>query len=64
LITLKGKLKSPTVFSAFVHVDWAKNLAVPHEAVLDTGIRKIVYINLGDGEIQTREVELGPQALS
>jgi len=37
-------------------------LAVPRDAVLDTGMRKIVYVDLGDGSYLGREVEVGPQA--
>jgi len=37
-------------------------LAVPRDAVLDTGMRKIVYLDLGDGSYLGREVEVGPEA--
>jgi len=37
-------------------------LAVPKDAVLDTGMRKIVYLDLGDGLYSGREVEVGPEA--
>jgi len=37
-------------------------LAVPRDAVLDTGMRKIVYVDLGDGSYLGREVEIGPEA--
>lgn len=39
-------------------------LAVPKDAVLDTGTRKIVYLDLGDGSYSGREVEVGPEASS
>lgn len=39
-----------------------KVLAVPREAVLDTGLRKIAWVDLGGGEFQAREVEVGPEA--
>jgi multidrug efflux pump subunit AcrA (membrane-fusion protein) len=37
-------------------------LAVPATAVLDTGIRKIVYIDKGNGQYVGKEVALGPKA--
>jgi multidrug efflux pump subunit AcrA (membrane-fusion protein) len=37
-------------------------LAIPKEAVLDTGIRKIVWIDKGNGEYEAREVQIGPEA--
>lgn len=37
-------------------------LAVPQEAVLDTGVRKIVYVDAGNGTFLGKEVKLGPLA--
>ncbi|MFC1704036.1 efflux RND transporter periplasmic adaptor subunit [Candidatus Omnitrophota bacterium] len=37
-------------------------LAVPKDAVLDTGIRKIIWIDKGSGEYEGREVQVGPEA--
>ncbi len=37
-------------------------LAIPATAVLDTGIRKIVYIDKGNGQYIGKEVILGPKA--
>ena len=37
-------------------------LAIPATAVLDTGIRKIVYIDKGNGQYMGKEVTLGPKA--
>ena len=39
-------------------------LAIPKDAVLDTGIRKIVWIDRGNGEYEGRKVEIGPEATS
>ena len=39
-------------------------LAVPREAVLDTGLRKIVWVDLGNGEFQGRDVRIGPEAMA
>ncbi len=37
-------------------------LAVPKSAVLDTGLRQIVYLDKGNGLYQGRQVTLGPEA--
>lgn len=38
-------------------------LVIPRESVLDTGNRKLVWVYLGDGQFQPREVRLGPDGL-
>lgn len=35
------------------------SLVIPKEAVIDSGVRKIVFISLGKGKFQPREVKLG-----
>lgn len=37
-------------------------LAVPHSAVLYTGLRNLVYVEKEEGNYEPREVELGPKA--
>ena len=37
-------------------------LAVPGSAVLDAGMRTLVYLDLGDGRYRPREVQVGPPA--
>jgi len=39
-----------------------KALAIPRDAVLDTGTRKIVWIDVGDGEYEGREIVVGSEA--
>lgn len=39
-------------------------LAVPKSAVLDTGVRKVVYVEKENGVYVPREVEVGPEAIS
>jgi Cu(I)/Ag(I) efflux system membrane fusion protein len=34
-------------------------LALPEEAVIDTGVRKVVFVEVSDGHFQPREVKLG-----
>ena len=42
-----------------IEVDGGKKLAIPDEAVLDSGIRKIVFIDKGDGRFAPAEVKIG-----
>ncbi len=60
----EGKLKPNMYGDAFIHIDLGEKLALPKEAVLDTGLRKIVYIDLGKGQFKAQEVELGPEAVA
>lgn len=39
-------------------------LAVSKDAVLDTGMRKVVYLDLGNGAYSGQEVQVGPGAVS
>ena len=42
------------------NIELGEALALPREAVLDTGKRKVIYVDLGKGDFQLREVVLGP----
>jgi Cu(I)/Ag(I) efflux system membrane fusion protein len=46
-----------------VKVDEGVVMAVPKSAVLDTGRRKVVYVESGPGIFEMRHVTLGPEAL-
>jgi len=37
-------------------------LAIPRDAILDTGIRKIVYVDAGEGNFIGKEIKAGSQA--
>ena len=60
----KGELKPNMYADALIHIDLGEKLALPKEAVLDTGIRKIVYIDLGKGQFKAKEVEVGSEAIA
>jgi len=60
----EAKLKPNMYSDAFIHIDLGEKLALPKEAVLDTGLRKIVYIDLGKGQFAGREVEVGQEAIA
>jgi RND family efflux transporter MFP subunit len=53
------KLKPEMFGNAEIDIDLGKKLAVPESAVIDTGMRKIVFVNRGNGYIEPREVKLG-----
>ncbi|MDD5561490.1 MAG: efflux RND transporter periplasmic adaptor subunit [Candidatus Omnitrophica bacterium] len=38
------------------------SLAIPEDALLDTGMRKLVYLDLGNGSYLGKEVQVGPMA--
>ncbi|NIM97979.1 MAG: efflux RND transporter periplasmic adaptor subunit [candidate division Zixibacteria bacterium] len=37
-------------------------LSIPYTAVLDTGVRKVAYVEVGEGEYKPVEVQVGPRA--
>jgi len=42
-----------------INVDAGKGLTIPDEAVLDSGLRKVVFLDKGEGRFQPAEVRLG-----
>lgn len=56
------KLKPEMFVNAKINIDLGERLAVLETAVLDTGIRKIVYLVKDDDMIELREVNLGQKA--
>lgn len=57
-----GELKPDTYLSAEIHIALGNSLAVPETAVVDTGARKIVYVQKDPGHYEPREVALGREA--
>ena len=53
------KLKPDMYVNAEIKIDGGKHLAVPEEAVLDSGLRKVVFIDKGNGHFEPKEVKLG-----
>ena len=58
----EDKLKPEMFVNAQIKVDLGEKLAVPVSAVLDTGLRKIVYLSEEGGMLESREVNLGQKA--
>ena len=54
-----GQLKPQMFTNVEIKIDLGKKLAVPDDAVIDTGTRQIVYVDKGDGYFEPREVMLG-----
>src|SRR5215470_1133999 len=46
------KLKPDMYVNAEIQIDSGKHLAVPEEAVLDTGLRKVIFIDKGNGHFE------------
>jgi len=57
------KLKPQMFVNAKINVDLGEKLAVPESAVIDTGMRKIVYVVKQGDNFEQREVSLGQKAL-
>jgi Cu(I)/Ag(I) efflux system membrane fusion protein len=45
-----------------LRVPLGQRLAVPEDAVLDSGMRKRVFVDRGDGMLEPREVRVGTRA--
>ena len=57
-----GRLKPQMFTNVEIRAGLGRRLAVPDDAVLDTGVRQIVYVDKGDGLFEPREVKLGTRA--
>jgi RND family efflux transporter MFP subunit len=53
---LKPNMHANIYLSAQIDQD---NLVIPQEAVIDSGVRKIIFVALGQGKFEPREVQLG-----
>jgi membrane fusion protein, copper/silver efflux system len=53
------KLKPDMYVNAEIKVDAGKHLAVPEDAVVNSGIRKVVFVDKGSGHFESKEVKLG-----
>ena len=53
------KLKPGMFADVELKVSMGRRLAVPHEAILDSGTRQIVFVEKGEGHFEAKEVTLG-----
>ncbi|MEE8349099.1 MAG: efflux RND transporter periplasmic adaptor subunit [Acidobacteriota bacterium] len=56
------KLKPGMYSTIEVHVPLGRSLAAPESALLRTGTRDLVFVDLGSGQMQLRRVEVGTKA--
>jgi Cu(I)/Ag(I) efflux system membrane fusion protein len=55
-----GDLLKPQMFgNVEIRIDLGKRLAIPDDAILDTGTRKVVFVEKGEGTFEPREVAVG-----
>ena len=54
-----AELKPQMFANVEVKIPLGKRLVVPDSAVLDTGVRQLVYVDKGDGYFEPREVSMG-----
>jgi Cu(I)/Ag(I) efflux system membrane fusion protein len=57
-----GQLKPQMFTTVELKISLGKKLAIPDDAVIDTGTRQIVYVDKGEGYFEPREVMLGVRA--
>jgi Cu(I)/Ag(I) efflux system membrane fusion protein len=57
-----GKLKPGMFTDVELKINLGSRLAVPDEAVIDTGLRQIVYVDKGDGYFEPRAITPGLRA--
>lgn len=55
-------LKLEMFVNASIRVDLGTKLALPESALLDSGERQLIFIDLGEGRIEPREVKVGAEA--
>jgi membrane fusion protein, copper/silver efflux system len=55
----KGRLKPEMYADVSLKIDMGEKLAVPEEAIIDTGVRQVAFIDKGSGYFEPREVKLG-----
>ena len=57
-----GQLKPDMYVNVSIDVDLGETVGIPQEAVFDTGTKKIVFVDKGQGLLEPRDVTLGPKA--
>ncbi len=60
--TAPGKLACPECRTPMKHYEFEQLLAVPVSAVIDTGERRVVFLDKGQGVFDSVEIHVGPRA--
>jgi hypothetical protein len=55
----RGELSINMYVEVNIQVDLDTSLLIPREAIMDTGLRKIVFVQVEDGKFEPREIETG-----
>jgi Cu(I)/Ag(I) efflux system membrane fusion protein len=55
----EGKLKPGMFTQVQIQTARGEGLVIPQSAVLDSGVRRLVFVDRGEGRFEPREVELG-----
>jgi Cu(I)/Ag(I) efflux system membrane fusion protein len=58
----RGDLKPGTFVGVELEISLGRKLAVPQSAVIPTGERRVVFVDLGNGRLAPRDVRLGHRA--
>jgi Cu(I)/Ag(I) efflux system membrane fusion protein len=62
IIPNPGEQLKPRMFTDVeLKIDLGRRLTIPEDAVIDTGMKKVVYVDKGEGYFEPREVVLGVQ---
>jgi Cu(I)/Ag(I) efflux system membrane fusion protein len=57
-----SQLKPQMFTNVEIRIDMGNRLAIPDEAVIDTGMRQIIYVDRGEGYFEPREIVTGLRA--
>lgn len=57
-----GLLKPQMLTNVEMTVDLGRRLVIPEDAVIDTGVRQVVYVDRGEEQFEPREVTTGVRA--
>jgi len=58
----EGALKPGMYATVLISADLGEQLVVGDTAVLDTGVRQLAFVDLGDGRFEPRELTVGQRA--
>jgi RND family efflux transporter MFP subunit len=53
------RLKPQMYADVFLELDTASGVVIPDSALIETGLRQIVFVDLGGGSLEPREVQVG-----
>ena len=53
------RLKPQMYADVFLELDSATGVVIPDSAIIETGLRQIVFVDLGGGSLEPREVQVG-----